>query len=118
MEKWLLLLTGNHPEVISDETLGKIYKPLATLDNRRYSRHWSGVNESHYGMGWRVLDNHGQKIVYHGRYVNGYRSEIAFAADDGIGICILINTGSSYPLTVIPDQFEHFKKETTVAYSD
>lgn len=118
MGKWLLLLTGNHPEVISDETLGKIYTPLATLNNRRYSRHWSGVNESHYGMGWRVLDNHGQKIVYHGGYVNGYRSEIAFSPDDGIGICILINTGSSYPLTVIPDQFEHFKKETTVAYSD
>jgi beta-lactamase class C len=60
-------------------------------------------------MGWRVLDNHGQKIVYHGGYVNGYRSEIAFAPEDGTGICILINTNSSYPLTVIPDFFNHFK---------
>lgn len=54
-------------------------------------------------------DNHGQKIVYHGGYVNGYRSEIAFAPEDGIGICILINTNSSYPLEVIPDFFNHFK---------
>jgi len=109
MGKWLLLLTGHHPEVISDETLQEIYDPFATINNRRYSRHWAGVNQSHYGLGWRVLDNHGQKIVYHGGYVNGYRSEIAFSPEDGVGICILINTSSSYPLEVIPDFFNHFK---------
>lgn len=107
--KWLLLLTGHHPSVISDVTLEKIYDPLATINNRRFSRYWDDVNESHYGMGWRVLDNHGQRIVYHGGYVNGYRSEIAFAPEDGVGICILINSNSSYPLEVIPDFFNHFK---------
>lgn len=110
MGKWLLLLTGHHPDVISEKTLDEIYEPLATIHNRRYSRHWDGVNESHYGMGWRVLDNHGQKIVYHGGYVNGYRSEIAFAPEEGTGICILINTNSGYPLEVIPGFFNHFKK--------
>jgi len=109
MGKWLLLLTGHHPDVISKETLENIYFPLAALNNRRFSRHWDGVNQSHYGMGWRVLDNHGQKIVYHGGYVNGYRSEIAFAPDDGIGITILTNASSSYPLTVIPGIFNHFR---------
>lgn len=108
MGKWLLLLTGHYPDIISDETLSQLYNPFATLNNRRFSRHWDGVNKSHYGMGWRVLDNHGQKIVYHGGYVNGYRSEIAFSPDDGTGICILINSNSSYPLTVIPDLFNRF----------
>jgi beta-lactamase class C len=111
MAKWLLLLTGYYPEVISEETLNDIYDPLAFIRNRRFSRHWDGVNESHYGMGWRVLDNHGQKIVYHGGYVNGYRSEIAFNPDDGVGICILINANSSYPLEVIPGFFNHFKPD-------
>jgi beta-lactamase class C len=109
MGKWLLLLTGNAPDVISKETLNGMFTPLANINNRRFSRHWDGVNRSHYGMGWRVLDNHGQKIVYHGGYVNGYRSEIAFAPEDGVGICILINTNSSYPLQVIPGLFNHFK---------
>lgn len=108
MGKWLLLLTGHYPDIISDETLAQLYDPFATLNNRRFSRHWSGVNKSHYGMGWRMLDNHGQKIVYHGGYVNGYRSEIAFSPEDGTGICILINSNSSYPLTVIPDFFNRF----------
>jgi beta-lactamase class C len=113
MGKWLLLLTGHYPDVISEETLKELYDPIATINNRRFSRYWDGVNESHYGIGWRVLDNHGQKIVYHGGYVNGYRSEIAFAPDDGVGICILINTSSSYPLTVIPDFFNHFKSDSS-----
>ncbi len=118
MAKWLLLLTGHYPDVISEETLENIYDPFVTIPNRRFSRHWDGVSETYYGMGWRVLDNHGQKIVYHGGYVNGYRSEIAFAPDDNVGICILINTTSSYPLTVIPDFFHHFKTDTATTASN
>ena len=112
MGKWLLLLLGHYPNVIAPETLRDIYEPQATLQNRRFSRHWEGVDESHYALGWRVLDNHGQTIVYHGGYVNGYRSELAFAPDDQVGICILINTPSSYPLKVIPRFFKAIKTDS------
>ena len=115
--KWLLLLTGHYPDIISEKTLGEIYEPLATIRNRRFSRYWDGVDQSYYGMGWRVLDNHGQKIVYHGGYVNGFRSEIAFSPEDGAGIFIVINTNSSYPLTVIPDFFNHLKLSQEVVIS-
>ncbi|MFU8811506.1 MAG: serine hydrolase domain-containing protein [Balneolaceae bacterium] len=118
MGKWLQLLTGYFPDVISTETLQEIYNPLATIHNRRFSRYWDNVNQSHYAMGWRVLDNDGQKVVYHGGYVNGYRSEIAFDPEEGIGICILINTNSSYPLTVIPDFFNHFKSNSPDGLSE
>lgn len=117
MGKWLLLLNGHYPDVISKETLEEIFTPLATINNRRFSRHWDGVNESHYGMGWRILDNGGQRIVYHGGYVNGYRSEIAFAPDDDLGISILINSNSSYPLEVIPPFFNHFKSDSAITIS-
>jgi len=117
MGQWLLLLTGYYPEIISDETLNKIFEPMATINNKRFSRYWEGVNKSHYGMGWRVLDNEGQKIVYHGGYVNGYRSEIAFDPDNGIGICVLINANSSYPLQVIPGLFEYFRSDSTNQFS-
>lgn len=118
MGQWLLLLTGYYPEIISEETLNKIFEPMATINNKRFSRYWDGVNKSHYGMGWRVLDNEGQKIVYHGGYVNGYRSEIAFDPDTGIGICVLVNANSSYPLQVIPDLFEHFRLDSTDSISE
>jgi beta-lactamase class C len=112
MGKWLLLLLGHYPNVISPETLRDIYEPQATLQNRRFSRHWEGVDESHYALGWRVLENQGQTIVYHGGYVNGYRSELAFAPDEQLGICILINTPSSYPLKVIPELFKTVKADS------
>ncbi|MGF1670035.1 MAG: serine hydrolase domain-containing protein [Balneolaceae bacterium] len=118
MGKWLLLLTGHYPDVISEATLKEIFDPLATISNRRFSRYWDGVKESYYGKGWRVLDNYGQKIVYHGGYVNGYRSEIAFAPEDGVGICILINTNSSYALEMIPDFFNHFKSDFSKVVSE
>ncbi len=113
MGQWLRLLTGYYPEIISEETLNEIFEPVATINNKRFSRYWDGVNKSHYGMGWRVLDKEGQKIVYHGGYVNGYRSEIAFDPANGIGICVLINANSSYPLQVIPGLFEHFRNDST-----
>lgn len=115
MGKWLLLLTGNTPEIISKEILNQIYDPLAKINNRRFSRYWDGVNSSQYGMGWRVLDNDGQRIVYHGGYVNGYRTEIAFDPDNNLGICILINANSSYPLEVIPDFFNEFRSDSTMS---
>lgn len=117
MGKWLLLLTGNNPEVISDEALDYIFEPVVTIDNRRFSRYWDGVNESHYGMGWRILDNDGQKIIYHGGYVNGYRSEIAFDRENQVGICILFNSSSGYALRAIPKFFEEFKKVDTTSIS-
>lgn len=118
MGKWLLLLTGHHPEIISEATLAEIFTPIATIRNRRFSRYWDGVNQSQYAKGWRVLDNHGQKIVYHGGYVNGYRSEIAFSPEDGLGISILVNTNSGYALEVIPYFFNHFKSDISEVISD
>lgn len=53
------------------------------------------------------------KRSYNGGYVNGYRTEIAFDPDNGIGICVLINANSSYPLQVIPGLFEHFRNDST-----
>lgn len=118
MGKWLLLMTGEYPEIISEERLDEIFEPLATINNKRFSRYWDGVNKSHYGLGWRVLDNHGQRIVYHGGYVNGFRSEIAFAPDDNLGICILINANSRYPLEVIPGFFNHFRSDSLAIPSE
>ena len=105
MGQWLLLLTGNRPDLIKDETLDQIFEPVSTIPNRRFSRHWPGVNESYYAMGWRTLNNGDQTIVYHGGYVNGYRSEIAFDRENQIGISILFHSNTSYAVQVIPEFF-------------
>lgn len=108
MGKWLLLLTGNRPDLINEATLDEIFAPISTIPNKRFSRNWPGVNESYYGMGWRTLFNGDQTIVYHGGYVNGYRSEIAFDRENKIGISILFHSNTNYALEVIPKFFNNF----------
>lgn len=108
MGKWLLMLVGNNPKVISEEVLESIFEPRATINNKRFSRYWEGVNSSDYALGWRVLNNDGQRVIYHGGYVNGFRSEIAFDRENKLGICILFNSSSSYALQVIPKFFNEF----------
>lgn len=110
MGQWLLLLTGNRSDLISESTLDEIFTPVSRIPNKRFSRHWDGVNESFYAMGWRVLEHEDQTIVYHGGYVNGFRSEIAFDRERQIGISILINSNSSYALEVIPEFFKEFNR--------
>ncbi len=106
--QWLLLLTGNRPDLIKEETLDTIFEPVSTIPNQRFSRHWPGVYQSYYGMGWRTLNNGDQTIVYHGGYVNGYRSEIAFDRENQIGISILFHSNTSYAVEVIPEFFNDF----------
>lgn len=113
MGKYLLMLTGNRPDLISEETLDEVFAPEATINNKRFSRYWPGVNKSYYAKGWRVLENGEQTIVYHGGYVNGYRSEIAFDRNLKLGICILYHSPSSYALRVIPEFFNGFNELTT-----
>jgi hypothetical protein len=42
-------------------------------------------------MGWRVLNQESDIIVYHSGFVNNFHSEIAFNRKDGTGICVLFN---------------------------
>ena len=35
MAQWLLLLTGNRPDLIKDETLDQIFKPISEIPNKK-----------------------------------------------------------------------------------
>ena len=103
MERWLVLLLGHRPDIISDASLEFIFQPFVKSNNEnRYFRRWNQLEEAYYGMGWRVLDLKTDTVVQHGGYVNGYRSEIALDRKEGIGICILTNGPSEMPGRCIP----------------
>jgi beta-lactamase class C len=92
MALWIEALLGNKKNVIDDETLNEIFKPVirAPSKNRNF-RKWISQTDSHYALGWRVLDSKTDTLFYHGGYVNGYRSELALNRRDKIGICIMTN---------------------------
>lgn len=92
MANWMQALLGNRQEVIDTESLESLYTPFvrAASRNRAY-RKIGRIKNNYYGMGWRILEFPEDTLLYHGGYVNGYRSEVAIYPKDKIGICILAN---------------------------
>ena len=109
MARWLRLLLGNS-NLIQSQTLREIYEPVInTPIEYRYFKEWKQLDSAFYGMGWRVINSKNRKIIYHGGYVNGYRSEIAFIPDRKIGICVLTNSLNSFSNRCIPRFFEYYE---------
>ncbi len=109
MSKWLQLLLGQHEEIISDEVLDEVFTPIVNTKNRKkYFQRWKGIKNAHYALGWRILDKKEGEgdLVYHGGYVNQYRSEIAVNRKENIAICVLSNAPTSFASKCIPEFFE------------
>ena len=62
--------------------------------NRRY-RH---MKNAHYGLGWRVYDYHGHKVVGHRGGVEGYRALVLFDPEKQAGIAMMWNSPHSRPI--------------------
>ena len=103
MASWMKALLGNRPQVISPESLAAIYTPFvrASSRNRAY-RKIGRIKNNYYGLGWRILEFPNDTLIYHGGYVNGYRSEVAIYPKDRIAICILANAPGDVTDTGIP----------------
>lgn len=98
MAQWLQLLVGNRPDVISEAALDTIFTPMVETNNeRRYFRSWPEVQQAYYGLGWRILDcTPYDTLVYHGGYVNSYRSEIAVNRKEKLAVCVLASVPGSF----------------------
>lgn len=110
MGQWLIALLGHRPDMVADTTLDRVFHPVVKTDKeRRIFSHWLPRDAASYALGWRVLDDQGETILYHGGYVNGYKSEIALDRREGIGICVLFNAHTALASDCIPAFFEQWK---------
>jgi len=117
MSKWLQLLLGQNDDIISDQVLSEVFTPVVNAKNRKkYFQRWKGIKNAHYALGWRILekkDGEGD-LVYHGGYVNQYRSEIAVNRKENIAICVLSNAPTRFAAKSIPaffDLYESYRED-------
>jgi len=92
--------------------LDEVFTPVVNAKNRRkYFQRWKGIKNAHYALGWRILDKkEGEgNLVYHGGYVNQYRSEIAVNRKENIAICVLTNAPTSFASKCIPEFFDLYE---------
>lgn len=107
MAAWIQVLFGNRPDVVSSDVLAEVYHPyINTSDKDLFFNKWQGVSSSHYAMGFRFLSYKDKPLLYHGGYVNEFRSEIALDPDRKLAVCALFNSACSYSNTLVPDFFE------------
>lgn len=104
MAQWMVFMLGHRPDLLSRRSLQEICSPQVSVSEREGPmRRWRPLEEKSYGLGWRILGKSGRKIVYHGGFVNGYRSEMVMFPEEDLGIVLLCNSvngfvGRSMPL--------------------
>ena len=103
MEEWLRLLLGHREDVIEPGYLQPLFEPHAEVAPvEGVMRAWRPMDVSAYGLGWRLVEKEGKHYVFHGGFVNGYRSEIGFCREQGLGIVLLSNGSSSFVGDALP----------------
>lgn len=109
MGLWLKALMGNRQDVLPDEMLKEVFKPeVRAISKNRNMWLWKRPSASYYAMGWRVIVFKQDTLLYHGGYVNGYRSEVAIHPNSQLGICVLTNAPSKLADTGVPQFLDYY----------
>lgn len=116
LAQWLRSLTSSDPFFLNAATKRQMLAPYvrATARNRFFST-WKTNRKSYYAMGWRVLTFPGDTLYYHGGYVNGFRSEVAYYPKERIGIAVLVNAPGTVADHALPEFFNRYEKQKSRA---
>jgi beta-lactamase class C len=96
MGKWLIARLGHYPQVLSAGMLDDIHqKRIKTSDNLSGRTFGPYVTTAHYGLGTRIYQFGKHTLYYHGGLVRGYRTDMSYSADKGIGLAVLLNGQSN-----------------------
>lgn len=119
---WMQALLGEAPQIVPPELITQVTTPLTKSKKETYRRQWREfLSDAHYGLGWRIYDFAGHTLNYHGGWVQGYRADIAFSAEYGVGYIMLMNAESNLINEFTPDFwdrcFKHLEQASFVAGS-
>ena len=104
MAEWLKAQMGDAPAVLTPAMLDLTHAPrVATPGEIRRVRNIYTLDAAHYGLGWRVYDYRGARVVTHaGSVDDGYAAQIAFLPREDAGIVLLTNSRSRRFWEILP----------------
>ncbi|MEE9347490.1 MAG: serine hydrolase domain-containing protein [Robiginitomaculum sp.] len=99
---WMRAQMGEMGAVISDNVREQTQRGRVgtTRETNRVRRYFPRLSDAQYGLGWRVYDYAGHKVVGHRGAVNGYRAMILFDPLTRDGVAALWNSGSNQPVGI------------------
>jgi beta-lactamase class C len=113
IEIWLKAMLLEYPDIISKDMVESLSQPRVRTKRELYRREWRKViDDAHYGLGWRIYTVDDVEIIYHGGWVQGYRADVAFSPELGVGYAMLMNAESNLINEITAD----FWKQKIKAY--
>jgi beta-lactamase class C len=96
---WMLAQMGLAPDVLPPRVLAAVQAPRVRTprETRRRRTFAERTPGSAYGLGWRVFDYAGRRVIGHHGGVRGYRSMILFDPARRSGVVVLWNSSSPRP---------------------
>jgi beta-lactamase class C len=96
---WLQAQMGVEPTVLSDKALELVRAPRASTPGelRRMRKFRERINSAAYGMGWRIYDYAGHRVIGHHGGVRGYRALVMYDPERKTGVVALWNGSSGQP---------------------
>lgn len=92
LAQWLIANLGHYPNVLTPALLNEVTTPRIKTKKDLRRRYWrEHLTDAHYGYGWRIYQLEEQKIIYHSGWVKGFRADIGYSPETGVGFAILIN---------------------------
>jgi beta-lactamase class C len=96
MGKWLIARLGHQPAVLSAAVLQDIHTArVKTSDNLSGRTFGPYVTQAQYGLGTRIYQFGKHKLYYHGGLVRGYRTDLSYSNEKGLGLVVLVNAQSN-----------------------
>lgn len=103
--KWLIANLGYKQNVLSTALLDELTTPRIRTKKDLRRKFWKDdLTDAHYGYGWRIYQFNDSPIIYHSGWVAGFRADIGYSPDLGIGFAMLINAESN----IINEISNHF----------
>ena len=99
---WLQAQMGLEPGVLSQRVLETVQLPRAATPQElgRMRKFRERIRTAAYGLGWRIYDYAGHRVVGHRGGVRGYRSLVMFDPERKTGVVALWNSSTSQPAAI------------------
>jgi len=99
LAKWMIAQMPGESD-IPEARLTAMQTPIVktTREQKFLNRRFRDLRDAHYGLGWRIYDYHGNKVVGHRGGVEGYRALVLFDPEKKAGIAMLWNSPHTRPI--------------------
>ncbi|MCP4325498.1 MAG: beta-lactamase family protein [Alteromonadales bacterium] len=96
LAKWLIANLGHNADVLPPALITELTVPRIKTNKDLRRKFWRDhLTDAHYGYGWRIYQFKDTQIIYHSGWVAGFRADIGYSPQLGIGFAVLLNAESN-----------------------